>query len=88
MLDISYNVVHPSQFSQLLIDCREHTEAQSLAPGWNALQRLTKSLANSGVSAKKKIENGRKVMKLAFWNFKTTEYERSRKVIASGDILS
>ena len=92
--DISYNVVFPSQFSHLLIDYREHPEAKSLAPDGTLCKADTRGLLKRthviagdfryiGKETDRKWEEGDEI---SIVEFKTTEYGRSRKVVATEDI--
>jgi hypothetical protein len=92
--NISYNVVFPSQFSRLLIDYQEHPEAKSLAPDGTPCKPDTRGLLKRthviasefryiGKETDRKWEEGDEISIL---EFKTTEYGRSRRVIATEDL--
>jgi hypothetical protein len=82
------------KFSRLLIDYREHPEAKSLGPDGTpckpdtqGLLKLTQVVAGEfryiGKETDRKWEEGDEISIL---EFKTTEYGRSRKVIATEEI--
>jgi len=92
--DIPYNVVFPSQFSRLLIDYREHPEAKSLAPNGTPCKADTQGLLKRthvsagefryiGKETDRKREEGDEI---SLVEFKTREYGRSRRVIATEDL--
>ncbi len=92
--DISYNVVFPSQFSRLLIDYQEHPEAKSLAPDGTPCKADTRGLLKRthviagefryiGKETDRKWEEGDEI---SIVEFKSTEYGRFRKVIATEEI--
>jgi len=92
--EISNNVVFPSQFARLLIEYQEHPEAKSLAPDGSAckadtiglLQRahiVAGELRYVGKETDRKWEEGDEISIL---EFRTTEYGRSAKVVASEEI--
>ena len=89
--EISNNVVFPSQFARLLIEYQEHPEAKSLAPDGSPCNADTRGLLQRahiiagelryvGKETDRKWEEGDDISVL---EFKTTEYGRSTKVIAS-----
>jgi hypothetical protein len=88
------NVVFPSQFARLLIEYQEHPEAKSLAPDGSQCGPETRGLLKRahiiagefryvGKETDRKWEEGDD---LSLLEFKTTEYGRSSKVMASEDI--
>jgi hypothetical protein len=92
--NIGNNVVFPSQFARLLIEYQEHPEAKSLAPDGSSCSRETRGLLKRahiiagefryvGKETDRKWEEGDD---LSILEFKTTEYGRSQKVIASEEI--
>ncbi len=92
----SYNVVFPSQFARLLIEYQEHPEAKSLTPDGTSCEADTSGLLQRahivagefryvGKEADRKWEEGDEISVL---EFKTTEYGRARRVIASEEIKS
>ena len=91
---IPENAVFPSQFARLLIDYQEHPEAKSLGPDGNPCKADTRGLLKRahviagevryvGKETDRKWEEGDEISIL---EFKTTEYGRSKKVIASEEI--
>lgn len=91
-----YNVVFPSQFARLLIEYQEHSEAKSLAPDGGPCEADTSGLLQRahvvagdfryvGKETDRKWEEGDDISVL---DFKTTEYGRARKVIASEEVKS
>ena len=92
--NIANNVVFPSQFARLLIEYQAHPEAKSLAPDGSACGPETRGLLRRahiiagefryvGKETDRKWEEGDEISIL---QFKTTEYGRSKKVIASEEI--
>ena len=92
--NIPENAVFPSQFARLLIDYREHPEAKSLGPDGNTCEADTRGLLKRthviageiryvGKETDRKWEEGDEISIL---EFKTTEYGRSKKVIATEEI--
>lgn len=92
--NIATNVVFPSQFARLLIEYQEHPEAKSLAPDGSQCGHETHGLLKRahiiagefryvGKETDRKWEEGDD---LSILEFKTTEYGRSTKVIASQEI--
>jgi hypothetical protein len=92
--NIANNVVFPSQFARLLIEYQAHPETKSLAPDGSAcgpetrglLQRahiIAGELRYIGKETDRKWEEGDEISVL---QFKTTEYGRSKKVIADEEI--
>src|SRR6266566_6135836 len=88
------NVVFPSQFARLLIQYQEHPEAKSLAPDGTPCKADSRGLLGRahviagelryvGKETDRKWEEGDEISIL---EFKTTEYGRSRKIIASEEI--
>jgi hypothetical protein len=88
------NVVFPSQFARLLIDYQEHPEAKSLAPDGTPCKADSRGLLARvhviagelryvGKETDRKWEEGDEISIL---EFKTSEYGRSRKVIANDEI--
>ena len=86
--------VFPSQFARLVIDYQEHPEAKSLGPDGNPCKADTRGLLKRahvvageiryvGKETDRKWEEGDEISIL---EFKTTEYGRSKKVIASEEI--
>jgi hypothetical protein len=84
-----YNVVFPSQFARLLIECREHPEAKSLAPDGSPCEADTSGLLQRayvtarelryvGKETDRKWEEGDDISVL---EFKTAEYGREKKVV-------
>ena len=91
---IPENAVFPSQFARLLIDYQQHPEAKSLGPDGNPCKADTRGLLKRahviageiryvGKETDRKWEEGDEISIL---EFKTTEYGRSKKVIASEEI--
>lgn len=91
---IPENTVFPSQFARLLIDYQEHPEAKSLGPDGNPCKADTRGLLRRahviageiryvGKETDRKWEEGDEISLL---EFKTTEYGRSKKVIAGQEI--
>jgi hypothetical protein len=89
-----YNVVFPSQFARLLIEYQEHPEAKSLAPDGTPCEANTSGLLQRahvtagefryvGKETDRKWEEGDDISVL---EFKTTEYGRARKVVASEEV--
>ena len=87
-------MVFPSQFARLLIEYQEHPEAKSLAPDDTPCKADSRGLLGRahviagelryvGKETDRKWEEGDEISIL---EFKTTEYGRSRKVIASEEI--
>jgi len=88
------DVVFPSQFARLLAEYQQHPEAKSLAPDGTPCRADTKGLLQRahitagelryvGKEADRKWEEGDDISVL---EFKTTEYGRSKKVIASEEV--
>jgi hypothetical protein len=91
-----YNVVFPSQFARLLIEYQEHPEAKSLAPDGRPCEADTTGLLQRahviagkfryvGKESDRKWEEGDDISVL---EFKTTEYGRPRRVVASEEVKS
>lgn len=91
-----YNVVFPSQFARLLIEYQEHPEAKSLAPDGTPCEAHTSGLLQRahvtagefryvGKETDRKWEEGDDISVL---EFKTTEYGRSTRVVASEEVRS
>ena len=91
-----HNVVFPSQFARLLIDYQEHPEAKSLAPDGTSCKANTCGLLQRahivagefryvGKETDRKWEEGDDISVL---EFKTTEYGRARRVVASEAVKS
>ena len=91
-----HNVVLPSQFARLLIQYQEHPEAKSLAPDGLACRGETKGLLQRahivtgelrfvGKETDRKWEEGDDISVL---EFKTTEYGRTARVVASDEVKS
>ncbi len=89
-----YNVVFPSQFARLLIEYQEHPEAKSLAPDGGPCEADTSGLLQRahviagefryvGKETDRKWEEGDDISVL---EFKTTEYGRARRVVASEEV--
>ena len=89
-----HNVVFPSQFARLLIEYQEHPEAKSLAPDGSQCQADTVGLLKRtnviagefryvGKETDRKWEEGDDISVL---EFKTTEYGRARRVVASEEV--
>ena len=89
-----HNVVFPSQFARLLIDYQEHPEAKSLAPDGTPCEADTSGLLHRahivagefryvGKETDRKWEEGDDP---SLWEFKTTEYGRARRVVASDEV--
>jgi hypothetical protein len=92
--DPPHNVVFPSQFARLLIQYEEHPEAKSLAPDGTPCTSDTRGLLQRahitagefryvGKETDRKWEEGDDISVL---EFKTTEYGRSKMVIASEEV--
>src|SRR5262249_44602406 len=93
-VDIRDNAVFPSQFARLLIEYQEHPEAKSLGPDGSDCKPDTQGLLKRahvvagefryiGKETDRKWEEGDEISIL---EFKTTEYGRSKKVVASEEI--
>jgi len=91
-----YNVVFPSQFARLLIEYQEHPEAKSLAPDGRPCEADTSGLLQRahviagefryvGKESDRKWEEGDDISVL---EFKTAEYGRAKKVVASEEVKS
>jgi len=91
-----YYVVFPSQFARLLIEYQEHPEAKSLAPNGTPCEANTRGLLQRahivagefryvGKETDRKWEEGDDP---SLWEFKTTEYGRARRVVASEEVKS
>jgi len=91
-----HNVVFPSQFARLLIEYQEHPEAKSLAPDGTPCVADTSGLLQRahiiagefryvGKETDRKWEEGDDISVLAF---KTTEYGRPKRAIASEEVKS
>jgi hypothetical protein len=89
-----YNVVFPSQFARLLIEYQEHPESKSLAPDGTPCKANTTGLLQRahitagefryvGKETDRKWEEGDDISVL---EFKTTEYGRARRVVASDEV--
>jgi hypothetical protein len=89
-----HNVVFPSQFARLLIQYHEHPEAKSLAPDGAPCKADTRGLLQRarviagefryvGKETDRKWEEGDDISIL---EFKTTEYGRSKRVVASEEV--
>lgn len=89
-----HNVVFPSQPSRLLIECQEHPEAKSLAPDGTPCVANTSGLLQRahvisgefryvGKETDRKWEEGDDISVV---EFKTTEYGRARRVVASEEV--
>jgi hypothetical protein len=89
-----HNVVYPSQFSRLLIQYQEHPEAKSLAPDGTPCKTNTSGqlrrahvvagdLRYIGKETDRRWEEGDHISVL---KFKTTEYGRSKMVVASEEV--
>src|SRR5712692_842846 len=92
----SHNVVFPSQFARLLIQYQEHSEAKSQAPDGTPCKPDTRGLLQRahvtagefryvGKETDRKWEQGDDI---SLWEFKTTEYGRARRVVASEEVKS
>src|SRR5262249_52687912 len=90
------NVVFPLQFARLLIQYQEHPEAKSLAPDGAPCSAETKGILKRahvvagelrfiGKETDRKWEEGADISVL---EFKTTEYGRSKMVVASEEVKS
>jgi len=88
------DAVFPSQFARLLVEYQQHPEAKSLAPDGTPCRADTKGLLQRthitagefryvGKEADRKWEEGDDISVL---EFKTTEYGRSKKVVASEEV--
>jgi hypothetical protein len=93
-INISHNVVFPSQFARLLIEYLEHPEAKSLAPDGSECKADTVGLLKRahiiageiryiGKETDRKWEEGDDISVL---EFAATEYGRSTRMIASDEI--
>jgi hypothetical protein len=91
-----HNVVFPSQFARLLIEYQEHPEAKSLAPDGSPCEASTSGLLKRahiiagefryvGKETDRKWEEGDDISML---EFKSTEYGRAKRVIASEAVKS
>jgi len=91
-----HNVVFPSQFARLLAEYQEHPEAKSLAPNGTPCESDTTGLLQRariiagefryiGKEADRRWEEGDDISVL---EFKTTEYGRSKKVVADTAIAA
>jgi hypothetical protein len=91
-----HNVVLPSQFGRLLTEYQEHPEAKSLAPDGTPCRADTKGLLKRahvvagqlryiGKETDRKWEEGDDISVL---EFKTTEYGRGKKVVATEEVKS
>ena len=89
-----HNVVFPSQFARLLIEYQEHPEAKSLTPDGTPCEADTSGLLQRahiiagefryvGKETDRKWEEGDDISVL---EFKTTEYGRARRVVASEEV--
>ncbi|MHB8486651.1 MAG: hypothetical protein ACYDCM_13130 [Candidatus Acidiferrales bacterium] len=89
-----YNVVFPSQFARLLVEYQEHPESKSLAPDGSKCGPHTSGLLQRahivagefryvGKETDRKWEEGDNISLL---EFKTTEYGRAKRVIASDEV--
>ncbi len=89
-----HNVVFPSQFARLLIEYQEHPEAKSLAPDGTSCKADTRGLLQRahivagelryvGKETDRKWEEGDD---LSVLEFKTTEYGRATKVVATKEV--
>ena len=89
-----YNVVFPSQFERLLIEYQEHPESKSLAPDGSRCTANTRGLLKRphivagdfryvGKETDRRWEEGDDISVL---EFKTAEYGRARKVIATEEV--
>ena len=87
-------MVFPSNFGRLLIEYQEHPEAKSLAPDGTLCKGDTRGLLKRahivagelryvGKETDRKWEEGDDISIL---EFKTTEYGRSKKVVASEEV--
>jgi hypothetical protein len=92
--NLDHNVVFPSQLARLLIQYQEHPEAKSLAPDGTPCKADTKGLLKRahivagelryiGKETDRKWEEGDDISVL---EFKTTEYGRSKMVVASEEV--
>ncbi len=89
-----HNVVFPLQFKRLLIDYQEHPEAKSLAPdgtpcGTNTSGLLQRAHITAGEFRYIGKETDRKWEEsddISLLEFKTTEYGRTKRVVASEDV--
>jgi len=88
------DAVFPSQFARLLVEYQQHPEAKSLAPDGTPCRADTKGLLQRahitagelryvGKEADRKWEERDDISVL---EFKTTEYGRSKKVVASEEV--
>lgn len=93
-IDVSPNVVFPSQFARLLIEYQEHSEAKSLGPDAESCTAETSGLLKRahivagdlryvGKETDRKWEEGDD---LSLFEFKNTEYGRTRMIVASDDV--
>jgi DNA polymerase type B, organellar and viral len=89
-INLSHNVVFPSQFARLLVEYQEHPEAKSLAPDDTPCEPDTSGLLKRahviagelryvGKETDRKWEEGDDISVV---EFKATEYGRTKKVIA------
>jgi hypothetical protein len=89
-----HNVVFPSQFSHLLLEYQDHPEAKSRAPDGTRCKADTKGLLKRahvtagefryvGKETDRRWGEGDDITAL---EFKSTEYGRSRKVVASNEV--
>lgn len=88
------DAVFPSNFGRLLIEYQEHSEAKSLAPDGTLCKGDTRGLLKGahivagelryvGKETDRKWEEGDDISVL---EFKTTEYGRSKEVVASEEV--
>jgi len=91
-----HDVVFPSQFGRLLTQYQQHPEAKSLAPDRKPCRADTRGMLRRtyitagelryvGKEADRKWEEGDDISVL---EFKTTEYGRSKRVVASEEVKS
>lgn len=93
-LNPPHNVVFPSQFARLSIQYQEHPEAKSLAPDGAPCKADTRGLLRRAHIVAGDLryvgkETDRKWEEhddLSILEFKTTEYGRSKKVVASEEV--
>ena len=94
--NIPHDVVFPSQFARLVIEYQEHPEAKSLAPDGTPCKADTSGLLQRahviagelryvGKETDRKWEEGDDPSVL---EFKSTEFGRSRRVVASEEVKS
>jgi hypothetical protein len=92
--DPPYNVVFPSQFRRLVTEYQEHPEAKSLAPDGTPCQPGTSGLLKRahiiagefryvGKETDRKWEESDDISVI---EFKTVEYGRTRRVVASEEV--